>query len=257
MSADQASRRAHVSELIARASSALRVDRIRHTPLGERAFSSAYWVYKSKIEARDARGFSRLIAPGATVIDVGANLGFFSRLFVQAGANVIAVEPEHRNAEALRSGSRRWGGGRVTIIEAAVSDADGIVHLAVDPHNHADHQLAAEGVAIPAITLDSLIEAQGIPRVDAVKIDVQGAEELVLRGAHAMLSRDHPMIFIELDAPRLERQGSSAAAVLALIASHGYGLELITSRVPRPTTAARVLALVDEGAYVDVLCRVA
>ena len=121
------------------------------------------------------------VRSGAAVVDVGASLGFLARLFVERTdcSIVVAIEPESRNVLALRRASQRWGRGRVQVVDAAVADLTGVVKLRVDARNHADHQLADDGIEVRSVRLDDLVDELGIGDVGLVKIDVQGAEERV------------------------------------------------------------------------------
>jgi hypothetical protein len=76
----------------------------------------------------------------------------------------------------------------------------------------------------PARTLDDIIRDTGVSRVDVVKIDVEGAEMLVLKGAVNTLARYHPMVIVELLDAQLRAMGSSEAEVRAFLQAHGYAL---------------------------------
>jgi hypothetical protein len=86
-----------------------------------------------------------------------------------------------------------------------------------------------------------------------VKIDVQGAEEQVLRGAHSLLTHHRPAVFVELEPERLEAHGSSPEAVLALLRDHGYGLNALDAGDVAVRSESQLLAAIRAGGYVDVL----
>ena len=75
---------------------------------------------------------------------------------------------------------------------------------------------------VDAMTLDAYLESHRVERVDAIKIDVEGAELLVLRGAAATLSRDHPLLIMEVEQRWTGRFGHEAKAVFAVLAECGY-----------------------------------
>jgi FkbM family methyltransferase len=257
MSPSESRTTSRLSQRVAHVAERFRVDRIRDSSLGAKLYGHAYWIYKSRIEARDAIGLMPFVPAGSTVIDVGANLGFFTRLFIERSscARVLAVEPEARNLVALRGGAARWGRGRVEVIDAAVAELTGTVNLHVDPHNHADHQLAAEGVVVRAIRLDDLVAERGGPQVGMIKIDVQGAEARVLAGASDLLARQRPAIFIELDPERLAKHGATPTDVLSQLTTAGYGFALVSAAGATPRHRDDIIQQLTGDGYLDVLCR--
>lgn len=150
--------------------------RLTETHLGRVLFLWVYGLYKERIEARYAVRLLDYIPPHSTVIDVGANVGFFTRLFarhLEQGGRVIAIEPEARNAADLRAMLAREGlAERVTVVQALAADEEGERLLAIDPLHPANHHIGAQGIATPARTLDSL--AGQAERISLIKIDVQG-----------------------------------------------------------------------------------
>ncbi|MGB7722178.1 MAG: FkbM family methyltransferase [Bryobacteraceae bacterium] len=82
--------------------------------------------------------------------------------------------------------------------------------------------LAVTTYRVRARPLDDIVEESGVARVDAIRIDVEGAEYLVLKGAHETLERYHPEIIVELVERQLQAMGTSTAQVVALLRSHGY-----------------------------------
>jgi FkbM family methyltransferase len=103
-----------------------------------------------------------LIEPGTTVIDVGANIGFFSIKFARwvghSGA-VIAIEPENRNIASLRRRVGRAGlGSIVECVQAVAAAQAGVMRLQVNPNHPGDHRIGATGIPVRAVTLDELTE---------------------------------------------------------------------------------------------------
>jgi FkbM family methyltransferase len=129
-----------------------------------------------------------------TLIDCGADVGVFSRLVMAGTANisrVIAVEPNPDPFELLAENLRERPGLSVQLRQSAVSAADGTGWLAVDPHEDHDHgaHLRAKtgtGVETKVETIDGLVGPD--PSPIALKIDVEGEELNVLRGATETLA---------------------------------------------------------------------
>lgn len=224
-------------------------------PFARRAFETAYLGYKRLIEAGPVAHLRSVVAPGSTVIDVGANIGFFALRFgrwVGPGGRVVAIEPEQRNMASLRRRVRRAGLETVVeCVQGAAADRPGEVRLAVNPAHPGDHRLADDGEPVRAVTLDEL--TAGDPRkVALVKIDVQGAEMLVLSGARHVIERHRPAIFVEIDDEALKQFGSSGAELIEKLAGLGYSVHTLTRRGIEAATP-QALTAKGKNAYADVL----
>ncbi|MCI0746152.1 MAG: FkbM family methyltransferase [Verrucomicrobia subdivision 3 bacterium] len=228
------------------------------TAPGRAALEFAYDIYKARWEASSVTALKQFVRPGTCVVDVGANLGFFSRRFaewVRPGGLVLAIEPEARNFESLTAMLSRRGLANVEAIRAAAAEASGMLKLHVDPCHHANHRIADAGAEVRSVTLDGILAERRWPAVSLVKIDVQGAEERVLRGASETLRRLHPALFIEVDHSALRAMNSSAERVLALVESAGY--QIYRSPGHTPPCAISLQAAIEaseSGAYGDFLC---
>lgn len=158
--------------------------------------------------------FARQVRPGMTVIDVGANYGYYTLLFgslVGPQGQVFAVEPNPAVVPKLRrSVSLNGLSERTTIVAAAAGARAGDVHLFA-PHGEpkngtiiaGPHVVAPESGtvhAVPQVTADAF--AAAADRIDLVKIDAEGAEEGVVAGMTALLERDRPGLLLEFNAAR-------------------------------------------------------
>jgi FkbM family methyltransferase len=221
-----------------------------------RGFESAYLAYKRLVEAGPMGSLKSVVAPGSTVIDVGANIGFFSLKFgrwVGAAGRVVAIEPERRNVAALRRRVRSAGlEGVIECVNAAAAERSGEVRLAVNPVHPGGHRVADEGEPVRAVTIDE-ITAGDPRRVALIKIDVQGAELSVLSGARRVVERHRPAIFTEIDSDSLEQFGSSAAELIETLDSLGYVGYTLTRRGVSTPQAPRALIVKSGGSYFDAL----
>ena len=170
----------------------------------------------------------------STFMDVGAHVGFFTMAAAVRGARVVAFEASPLTAQVLREHVRlNELGSRVTVVEAVVSDSEGetsfyvdgdtmsasISRAAVDELSaHAQVEPAQE-IRRSAVTLDGYCTANGVDPT-LVKIDVEGAELRVLRGAAALLASD-TAILCEVHPHQLTAAGASEAELLEVIASSG------------------------------------
>lgn len=232
-------------------------------PRGRRVFLWIYARYKALFEAREVARLAALIAPGAVVFDVGANVGFFTLQFAQwvgEGGRVVALEPEPRNFAHLEDALARAGlAARVATVAAAVSDRPGAVALELNPFHPGDHKLGLEGatagtVTVAATTLDDEVRAHALERVDFIKIDVQGAEPLVIGGALETLARFRPTLYVEIDDQHLRRFGSSARALIAWLCELGYQVHALAPGGMRPAMSLdEACAWVRGHGYADLL----
>src|SRR5262245_31453918 len=142
--------------------------------------------------------FVQNIKPGQRVLDVGANVGLYTLLFaklVGPTGSVIAFEPGPVSCGLLRRNVAINGYNIVTVENAAVSDRSGEVDLFVCRTGESDNRIAGtlvdhdarDRMRVRCVTLDECVTEP----VDFIKIDVQGAEFLVLRGAEKTL-RSNP-----------------------------------------------------------------
>jgi FkbM family methyltransferase len=163
--------------------------------------------------------FRRLLTPGATVYDVGANAGYFSVLACELGsAAVHAFEPNPR-IRALLEHSARLGGSAIEVVAAACGEREGTAALRLsDPANTGMTSLAddGEGIAVALVTLDGYAERTGT-QPDLVKIDVEGQEREVLAGASRLLRDARPIVIAEI----------GSEATLRLMTGHGYSAHRI------------------------------
>lgn len=231
-------------------------DRLLHFRWGRRTFFALYDLYKTFIEAGKIDTLKQYVPSGALVLDVSANVGFFSLKFARwVGDNgrVIAVEPESLNFSELTRRIAADGLEKRIVAHRAVADRrTGEVRLAVNRNHPGDHKIGTEGVATAAVTVDQLARIEGRP-VSLMKIDVQGAELRVLAGAEAVLAMDRPALFVEVDSSALEHFNASVAELLNFLHCRGYVPHALGSRGATPLTTAMLDAQIAAKGYTDIL----
>lgn len=192
-------------------------------------------IVRGRYEADEMRLARSLLKPGDTAIDVGAHIGFFTiqmAAAVGAAGRVYAFEPFDSNADLLeRSLHENRFGDRVVFRRAAVGATAGSATLTfpAETLNSGGAYLLRDGGAplaghqkksVPLVALDG-VEIQRPVRF--IKMDVEGAEPQVVRGAERILREDRPVILSELHSAQLGRaSGASVDAFLAQMRALGY-----------------------------------
>ncbi|MEQ1885639.1 MAG: FkbM family methyltransferase [Bryobacteraceae bacterium] len=147
------------------------------------------------------------VRAGDIVLDCGANIGMFTRTALDKGASrVIAIEPSPKTLEALRRNfESEIREGRVTVYPAGVWDRDSEIELAVDANNLGNSSMIeskkVEGqrVRVPVTTIDKIVAELKLPRVDFIKMDIEGAEKQALKGARGTIRHFRPRMSISLE----------------------------------------------------------
>jgi FkbM family methyltransferase len=222
---------------------------------GRRLYIALYEFYKSAFEAGRIGGLRAFVPEGGVVIDVGANVGFFAVRFarwVGPSGRVIAMEPEEGNhAELVRRLAAKRLAARVDVRRAVADSKSGTARLLINPDHPGDHRLGETGEPVAAAALDDIVPPDC--KISLIKIDVQGAELRVLAGASALLARDRPALFIEVDPAGLARYGGSVDSLLGLLAARGYEPHLQTRGAPRVCARAELDRLLVQRGYTDLL----
>jgi FkbM family methyltransferase len=172
---------------------------------------------------------ARLVTPELLAVDVGANYGVYTAAMLKAGAKVVAFEPLKECADALHlfsAGCR----GRLIVHETALSDHPGVATLHL-PH---DQSRALTGLAtlspISARHEDRQVDLRTLDsyeliNVRLIKIDVEGHELSVIRGAERTIASNHqPSLVIEIEQARLDRPITDVFAHVIALGYEGWFL---------------------------------
>lgn len=172
----------------------------------------------------------RLIEPGMTVLDIGANVGYFSacmsRLVGPTGV-VHAFEPEPRNFELLQKNLAANKLGNVTCHPIALGDKAGTAHLHLSEFSAGMHRLydsfccGDDLVEVPVRRLESLFRPG---EVSVIKIDVEGFEPFVLEGAATLIQHGDLTIISEYCPPAMLEAGASPVKYVEQLREWGFGL---------------------------------
>lgn len=179
--------------------------------------------------------FTTWFEPGMTFVDVGANIGLYTGLALHKsprGSKILCIEPDETSGIYLRRtiGSNQWAGqlSNVTIRHLAASDTREKLILYKNSQNKGDNRIYADPLcdgqqAVETDTLDHLCEQAGIESINFLKIDVQGAEFKVMKGAGQILSRSPDCIVMTEFWPYgLGQCGCNPRHYLSLLQDFGF-----------------------------------
>ncbi|MDF3820181.1 FkbM family methyltransferase [Leptospira sp. 96542] len=194
-----------------------------------RTYLFFYDKYKYITDYSDIRKIKRIIKPGSVVVDGGANVGFYTRLFSKLVGNqglVIAFEPDPKNFEILKKRTKKFS--NVAIINAALSDKTGKLDLYISEDLNVDHQTYDSGeirkkIQIDSFALDDYCKKNGVINVSFIKMDLQGYDAIALRGMQrTILQNPDIIICCEFWPYGMKRAGVEPEDWLAEIKRYGF-----------------------------------
>ena len=178
----------------------------------------------------------RFLTPGMTFVDVGANEGVYSIFAARrVGPNglVWAFEPSERELARLRR-NMEYNALNLRIFAAGLSDSGRHADLNVAESRYAGlntmGKIPYEGVhiarteTVQLLRLDDVVSNDALSRLDLIKIDIEGGELAMLRGAVETLRRYRPVVIFELLRPALASQNASPEEVIEFLQMQGYAL---------------------------------
>jgi FkbM family methyltransferase len=201
------------------------------TPIGDRSklwadttmTSTARVVVGNPPDWSAIQAWKNLLGPSTLFLDIGANAGTYSLCAAEQGAMVVAVEPDD-DARAKLLENAALNGVTLEVHSVALADAPGTMRFSRDlgTMNHLLEDDAVHGIDVIVSTVDAIL---GDRRADGVKIDVEGAERLVLLGAsRAMAEGRLPVIQLEWNGMAEANIGEDRGELAELLDSYGYRL---------------------------------
>jgi FkbM family methyltransferase len=183
----------------------------------------------------------RCAGKGSTIVDVGANIGFYtieSSLSVGPTGRVISIEAAPSHARSIRENVRLNDFENIKVIETAVGDTTGEAVLTLPSGDNLGaytlgRVIGEQAHNVVVRRIDDILEEQGTACVDFIKMDIEGSELRALRGAENTLKSNRPTILLELNSAALQKCGSSVGEVKEFLERHGYRGWILTRTAAR------------------------
>jgi FkbM family methyltransferase len=143
------------------------------------------------------------VKQGDIVVDCGAHVGVFTDMALRRGAStVVSIEPDPVNLECLRRNFKQEiADNRVIVVPKGVWSRDQMITLYTSASNSGSNTMISDQhagkVEVPVVRLDEIVENLRLPRIDFIKMDIEGAEREALRGASGILTRDFPRLMLD------------------------------------------------------------
>jgi FkbM family methyltransferase len=181
------------------------------------------------------RAFVNLISRGHTVVEVGANIGNYTRLFARLVGNkghVHAFEPVRDNFSRLTS--QLSDSTNVSLNQMGVGNTEGEQEILIPSNDAQQSSFAAHTIGswattdqirrelVRVVSIDSYLRRNDVDRVNFMKIDVEGSELKVLEGAKECLSGYRPVIHLEINSDWLKDFMTSPGEIISFLMKHGY-----------------------------------
>jgi len=183
-------------------------------------------------EPQETNLIAALVKPGHTILDVGANFGYFSLTTVKLLRGACAIHAFEPNPPTYARLVRHLSLNRITSVtphNLGLGNQPAKLYLCVDPENSGASYLTttppsagAPAAVVEVVTLDAFVRQQALSKIDFVKVDVEGFECFFLDGAAETLKRFAPAIMIECHPGTLARNQQTPASLYERLRNLGY-----------------------------------
>ncbi|BAZ48386.1 methyltransferase FkbM family protein [Nostoc sp. NIES-4103] len=195
-----------------------------------RTGNTSLFVFRETYEP-ELEYIERTLSSGQVFIDAGANCGIYTLLaskLVGDSGLVLSFEPGVESLKTLEHNLEINGVTNVKLFKTALSEREGtaqLYHIENAPTSYSLGSDKSEGISFEEVqitTIDNVLAREGIERVDFIKIDVEGAEELVFRGATSLFSRMKPIVIFEVNSQATTRLNLSSDGAFNFLKQLGY-----------------------------------
>jgi len=177
-----------------------------------------YFFGRYEVEKKETMLWKNILKEGQTIFDIGANIGYYSLLASKriGDGRIYAFEPVKQTFERLTKNVKINNFKNIKVNNLAVSNEEGTVDIyvanskntgtsSITNHMHFN----GDKQTVKSLTIDHFVKSNNIEAMDIVKIDVEGAEMMVIEGMEKSLRKFNPIVMIELIDERLKAAGSS------------------------------------------------
>jgi FkbM family methyltransferase len=191
---------------------------------------AGFMVYTGWPEFYEMKFVSEFLRPTSVTIDVGSHMGDYSLLAaaVSPKGKIFACEPTPTMVQLIKRNIHlNHLEKTITVIPKALSNKSGFVQFTLEPESEVNHittDKAQKSTRIPATTIDALTQQYRLANIDLLKIDVEGAESVVLSGAKRTLkTKKVAAILFEVN-QKSQQFSHSTRELLELITQYGYNV---------------------------------
>jgi len=195
-------------------------------------YNLVYPILKNRTDKREIEVIRAYLKPGHTVLDIGANIGFYSQMLsdiVGSSGMVYSFEPDKQNFERLKANCGHLS--NVELVNKAVSNETGLLKIYTSPMLNVDHR------TYPVDNYDAVLEIESVcgddffqsgKKIDFIKIDIQGFEVSAFKGMKRILTENpHLVIVSEYWPYGLNKAGASTADLFSIFWNAGFSIFLI------------------------------
>lgn len=209
--------------------------------------------------------FRSKIKPNMTIVDIGANLGYYTAIASgRAGeqGKVIAFEPEPNFFKLLSRNISRNNMKNVKLFEMAIADKNGEAELFLSKENKGHNSLIHSdelktSTRIKMTTLDEFLSSQKITKADIIKMDIEGAEILAIEGMENTLIKHTPLLFLEFSPHSIIKLNRNPIDFLSILHKIGYSIFEIDKTHQYLNEVAdfqKFIGSIPKGKYADIYC---
>ncbi len=217
-------------------------------------------------EEHETDVITRMVKKGNTVIDIGANIGYYTLIFarlVGESGKVYAFEPDPSNFSLLKKNVEINGYRNVVLIQKAISDKSGKLKLYLNQDNKGDHRVydskdGRPSVEIDCISLDEFF-ANSAEGINFIKMDIQGSEWDAINGMKNLLKKQKSLkILSEFWPGGLKKSGAVPIKYLEFFVQNNFNISELngTLKTVEPITPQKLVEKysVDEEGFTNILC---
>ena len=207
--------------------------------------------FQKEYEADNFNFINAQVKEGMTILDIGSHIGLMAVVFGKKVGNtgkVYAFEPTPSTSRILQETVRINHGNNISVEPYALADQKGKLSFYISNHladnsnslvnNHRTDRQESK-VEVDVNTVDDFVKERNIAKVDFIKVDVEGAEFKLLKGAQQTIRRDQPLIILAIHPDSIKNFGDSTAEIWDLLKNLGYRILLGSAEINKNEFTSR------------------